>query len=131
MHVHASCGPKRKMPSSIAWLVCLLGRWQPFHVWGLLPIRGSRPPSDLLTRHCVWPRVPGCVLSSFPYTPAVRTLVPGSDPSAFLCDGRCTGYCARGHQRLQLPQWRLAKEATSKVHHDGRTPEQVGGQGVG
>ena len=26
------------------------GRWQPFHVWVLLPIRGSRPPSDLLTR---------------------------------------------------------------------------------
>ena len=26
------------------------GRLQPFHVWVLLPIRGSRPPSDLLTR---------------------------------------------------------------------------------
>ena len=85
------------------------GRWQPMHVWGLLPIRGSRPPSDLLTRHCVWPRVPGCVLSSFPYTTAMRTPLPGSDPSAFLCAGRCTGYCARGHQRLQLPQWRLAR----------------------
>ena len=24
-----------------------------------------------------------------------------------------------------------SKEATSKVHHDGRTAEQVGGQGVG
>ena len=88
------------------------GRWQPIYVWGLLPIRGSsRPPSDLLTRHCAWPRVPGCVLSSFPNTTAVRTPVPGSDPSAFLCAGRCTGpgYCARGHQRLQLPRWRLAR----------------------
>ena len=86
------------------------GRLQPFHVWVLLPIRGSRPPSDLLTRTSVWPRVPGCVLSSFPYTTAVRPPLPGSDPSAFLCAGRCTyGLHARGHQGLQLPRWRQAR----------------------
>ena len=105
------------------------GRWQPFHLWGLLPIRGSRPPSDLLTRHCVWPRVPGCI--ELPLYHGCENPCPGEWSQRFPLRWQVHWLLRPGTLTIAASSVTTSKEATSKVHHDGRTPEQVGGQGVG
>ena len=96
------------------------GRLQPFHVWVLLPIRGSRPLSDLLTRTMRLAKSAGLCIEQLPLYHCCETPAPWEWSQRFPLRWQVYVWLRRpGTSRIAASSVTTSKAATSMVHPMG------------